>query len=106
MNDLTYNNNQTAAAAAAPDAPATATAGDATRRDRIRKIIVENIARNFCVDEEEVIDNASFVEDLGGDSLDVFETVFAVEEHLEVSTDDTDIAEIKTVRDMMRLFGA
>ena len=46
--------------------------------DRVKKIVVEHLG----VDEDKVVDNASFIEDLGADSLDTVELVMALEEEL------------------------
>ena len=44
--------------------------------DRVKKIVVEHLG----VDEDKVVDNASFIDDLGADSLDTVELVMAFEE--------------------------
>lgn len=54
----------------------------ATVFDRIKAIVVDKLG----VDEGEVVPTASFVEDLGADSLDLVELIMAIEE--EFSTDD------------------
>jgi acyl carrier protein len=61
--------------------------------EKVREIIVEQLG----VDAEEVVRDASFVEDLGADSLDTVELVMALEEafHLEIS--DEDAEKINTV---------
>lgn len=62
---------------------------------KVKEIVVEQLG----VDEEEVTLEASFVEDLGADSLDIVELVMALEEafHLEIS--DEDAEKIVTVGD-------
>ena len=63
--------------------------------DRVRKIVVEHLG----VEEDKVVDNASFIDDLGADSLDTVELVMAFEEEFGVEIPD-DIAEkILTVND-------
>ena len=56
--------------------------------DRVKKIVVEHLG----VDEEKVVDNASFIDDLGADSLDTVELVMAFEEEfgIEVPEEETD----------------
>ena len=54
----------------------------ATVFERVKAIVVEQLG----VDEAEVLPAASFVEDLGADSLDLVELIMAIEEHF--STDD------------------
>ena len=68
--------------------------------DRVKKIVVEHLG----VDEDKVVENASFIDDLGADSLDTVELVMAFEEEfssggsqLEIS--DEDAANIATVSD-------
>lgn len=61
--------------------------------DRVRKIIVEQLG----VDLEEVKTEASFVEDLGADSLDVVELVMSFEEEFDLKIPDEDAEKIATV---------
>jgi len=63
--------------------------------ERVKKIVVEHLG----VDEEKVTDAASFIDDLGADSLDTVELVMAFEEEFNCEIPD-DIAEkIVTVKD-------
>ena len=62
---------------------------------KVRGIIVEQLA----VSEDEVTDKASFVDDLGADSLDTVELVMALEEEFNIEISDEDAEEIKTVSD-------
>ena len=62
--------------------------------DQVRKIIVEQLG----VDEEEVTPDASFVDDLGADSLDTVELVMALEEEFEIEIPDEDAEKITTVQ--------
>ncbi|MBI5599674.1 MAG: acyl carrier protein [Deltaproteobacteria bacterium] len=62
---------------------------------RVKKIIVDQLG----VSEDEVKDEASFVEDLGADSLDTVEMVMAFEEEFAIEIPDEDAEKIKTVRD-------
>jgi acyl carrier protein len=62
---------------------------------KIVKIIVEQLN----VDESEVKPEASFVDDLGADSLDTVELVMAIEEAFDIEIPDTDAEKIRTVKD-------
>ena len=61
--------------------------------ERVRKLICEQLG----VKEDEVKDDASFVEDLGADSLDTVELVMALEEEFETEIPDEDAEKITTV---------
>ena len=63
--------------------------------ERVKQIIVEQLG----VDEGQVDDNASFVDDLGADSLDIVELVMAFEEAFELEIPDEDAEKITTVKD-------
>jgi acyl carrier protein len=63
--------------------------------DKVKSIIVEQLG----VDEEEVTPDASFVDDLGADSLDVVELVMAFEEEFGVEIPDDAAEKINTVGD-------
>ncbi len=67
----------------------------ASVQDRVKQIIVEQLG----VDEAEVTPNASFVDDLGADSLDQVELVMALEEAFGIEIPDEDAEKIKTVQD-------
>jgi acyl carrier protein len=62
---------------------------------RVKKIVVEQLG----VKEEQVTDNASFVNDLGADSLDTVELVMALEEEFNTDIPDTDAEKITTVKE-------
>jgi acyl carrier protein len=64
-------------------------------QDRVKAIIVEQLG----VDAEEVTPEASFVEDLGADSLDTVELIMAFEEEFGVEISDDDAEKIRKVRD-------
>ncbi len=61
--------------------------------ERVKKIIVEQLG----VEEDEVTTEASFVEDLGADSLDTVELVMAFEEEFDIEVPDEDAEKILTV---------
>jgi acyl carrier protein len=63
--------------------------------ERVKKIIVEQLG----VEENKVVPEASFVEDLGADSLDNVELVMALEEQFDTEIPDEDAQKILTVRD-------
>jgi acyl carrier protein len=63
--------------------------------ERVRKIVVEQLG----VKEEEVNLDASFVDDLGADSLDTVELVMALEEEFETEIPDEDAEKITTVKE-------
>ena len=63
--------------------------------ERVKKIIVEQLG----VKEEQEVDSASFVNDLGADSLDTVELVMALEEEFNTEIPDTDAEKITTVKE-------
>jgi len=63
--------------------------------DRVKKIVVEQLG----VKEDEVKPEASFVDDLGADSLDTVELVMALEEEFETEIPDEDAEKITTVQE-------
>ncbi len=63
--------------------------------ERVRKIICEQLD----VEEKDVVLTASFVDDLGADSLDQVELIMAMEEEFDVSISDEDAEKIATVQD-------
>lgn len=67
----------------------------ASVREKVKQIIVEQLG----VDEAEVTDTASFVDDLGADSLDTVELVMAFEEAFSIEIPDEDAEKIATVKD-------
>lgn len=67
----------------------------ATIRERVTKIVVEQLG----VKESEVVPSASFIDDLGADSLDAVELIMALEEEFETEVPDEDAEKITTVRE-------
>jgi acyl carrier protein len=63
--------------------------------ERVKKIVVEHLG----VDMAKVTDNASFIDDLGADSLDTVELVMAFEEEFGVEIPDDAAEKIVTVKD-------
>lgn len=62
---------------------------------RVKKIVIEHLG----VEEGKVTDNASFIDDLGADSLDTVELVMAFEEEFGVEIPDDAAEKIQTVKD-------
>ncbi len=62
--------------------------------ERVKKIVAEQLG----VKEEDIANTASFVEDLGADSLDTVELVMALEEEFETEIPDEDAENITTVQ--------
>ena len=62
--------------------------------DRVKKIVCEQLGAK----EEDVVAQASFVDDLGADSLDTVELVMALEEEFETEIPDEEAEKIKTVQ--------
>ena len=64
---------------------------------KIQKIIVEQLD----VEEEKVTGNASFIEDLGADPLDIVELIMALEEEFDIEIPDSDAEKVVTVGDVV-----
>ncbi len=65
---------------------------------RVKKIVAEQLG----VNEAEIKNESSFVEDLGADSLDTVELVMALEEHFDIQIPDEDAEKIVTVGDAVQ----
>ena len=63
--------------------------------DRVQKIVVEHLG----VEADKVTQEASFIDDLGADSLDIVELVMAIEKEFELDIPDEDAERISTVQD-------
>ena len=74
----------------------------ASPEERVKQIIVEQLG----VEEAEVTPTASFVDDLGADSLDTVELVMAFEEAFDVEIPDEDAEKIRTVKDAVDYINA
>ena len=66
--------------------------------ETVRKIVADQLG----VDIEKVVSEASFIEDLGADSLDTVELVMALEEEFKLEISDEDAEKITTVGDAVR----
>ena len=62
---------------------------------KVKQIVVEQLG----VDEDQVTEEAAFMDDLGADSLDTVELVMALEEEFDVEISDEDAEKIQTVKD-------
>ena len=67
-------------------------------RDKVKQVIVEQLS----VNPEEVTDDASFIEDLGADSLDIVELVMELEEQFGVDIPDEDAEKISSVGEAIK----
>jgi len=61
--------------------------------------VTEIIAEQLGVSKEEVVPGASFIDDLGADSLDIVELVMAMEEEFDIEIPDEDAEKIQTIGD-------
>jgi acyl carrier protein len=66
-------------------------------QDRVKNIICDQLA----VEPEKVTPTASFIDDLGADSLDIVELVMTMEEEFELDIPDEDAEKMKTVGDVI-----
>lgn len=67
-------------------------------QDKIRKIIAEKLS----VEPEEVVPDASFIDDLGADSLDLVELIMSMEEEFDIDISDDDAESLTTVKDAIQ----
>ena len=65
--------------------------------EKINSIVADQLG----VDEDQVTEDASFIDDLGADSLDTVELIMAFEEEFDVEIPDEDAQKIKTVKDVI-----
>jgi len=63
--------------------------------ERVKQIVAEQLG----VDDDQVTNEASFMDDLGADSLDTVELVMALEEEFDIEISDEDAEKIQTVQD-------
>ncbi len=63
--------------------------------EKVKQIVVEQLG----VDEDQVTNEASFMDDLGADSLDTVELVMALEEEFDIEISDEDAEKIQKVQD-------
>lgn len=67
----------------------------------VDKKIIQIIAEQLGINEDEVIPDAALIDDMGADSLDIVELVMAMEEEFEMEIPDEDAEKIVTVRDII-----
>ncbi|MCG1012869.1 acyl carrier protein [Tepidanaerobacter sp. GT38] len=65
--------------------------------DRVKQIIADQLS----IDEDQIVPEASFIDDLGADSLDIVELIMAFEEEFDMEIPDEDAEKIKTVQDVL-----
>ncbi|MEJ2096024.1 MAG: acyl carrier protein [Deltaproteobacteria bacterium] len=70
--------------------------------DKVKKIIAEKLS----VDLSEVVLEASFVDDLGADSLDLVELIMTMEEEFDIDISDEDAEKLETVKDAIDFINA
>ena len=70
--------------------------------DKVKKIIAEKLS----VDLVEVIPEASFVDDLGADSLDLVELIMTMEEEFDIDISDEDAEKLESVKDAINFINA
>ena len=66
--------------------------------ERVKKIVVEHLG----VEPEKVVDNASFIDDLGADSLDTVELMMDIEDEFDVSIPEEEAQKIVTIGDAIK----
>ena len=70
-------------------------------REEILEKVRELIADKLGVDKDEVTEEASLIDDLGADSLDLVDLVMVFEEEFDVKIEDDELENIKTVKDVV-----
>ena len=71
----------------------------------VEKRIKEIVAEQLGVEESQVTNEASFMDDLGADSLDTVELVMALEEEFDIEISDDNAEKIQTVQDAIDYIG-
>jgi acyl carrier protein len=75
--------------------------GGAIVEKSVDRRVIEIIVEQLGVSEEEVTMEASFIDDLGADSLDLVELIMALEEEFSLEISDEDAEKIQTVQDVV-----
>ncbi len=70
--------------------------------EKVKNIVAEKLS----VEPDEVVPDASFVDDLGADSLDLVELIMAMEEAFDIEISDEEAEKLQTVRDAINYIGA
>ena len=71
-------------------------------QDKVKKIIAEKLS----VELEEIVPEASFVDDLGADSLDLVELIMSMEEEFDIEISDAEAEKLATVKDVFEYIDA
>jgi acyl carrier protein len=66
---------------------------------KLEELVSEIIVEQLGVSKEEIVPEASFIDDLGADSLDIVELVMAIEEKFDIEIPDDDAEKIQTIGD-------
>lgn len=66
--------------------------------ERIKRVVAETLK----IDEDRVVDNARFVEDLGAESIQSVELVAAFEEEFDINMDEEEALQVKNVQDAIK----
>jgi len=72
----------------------------------IEEKVINLIVEHLSVDEADVVPEASFIDDLGADSLDLVEMIMAMEEEFDISIADEEAEKIKTVQNAIDYISA
>ena len=75
------------------------------KKELIEKEVIEIIQEFCCVDDEILLDT-NLADDLGLDFLDMVEITIELEERLDISLEDEEVANVKTVSDLVELISA
>jgi acyl carrier protein len=73
--------------------------------EAVAKRLREIIADQLGISDEEIVPEASFVDDLGADSLDLVELIMALEEEFDMEISDEEAEKIQTVQDAINYIG-
>lgn len=68
-------------------------------QEKVESRLKEIIAEQLGISEDEIVPEASFIEDLGADSLDIVELIMALEEEFDIEITDEEAEKIQTVQD-------
>jgi acyl carrier protein len=68
-------------------------------QEKVESRLKEIIAEQLGISEDEIVPEASFIEDLGADSLDIVELIMALEEEFDIQISDEEAEKIQTVQD-------
>jgi acyl carrier protein len=66
---------------------------------KLEELVSEIIVEQLGVSKEEIVPEASFIDDLGADSLDIVELVMAIEEKFDIEIPDDDAEKLQTIGD-------